>query len=289
MSRIYPYAGFWRRVVALLLDSLIVSIPCLILYAVVMLCQALYLGGKADIMHKNPQALFAVMGGMLVCQIAFFILFWLYFAFLESGEKQATFGKRVMGIKVVGANGDRISFARATGRFFGKYVSGFILNFGYCMAGFTKKRQALHDLMAETYVVQADFQPGQEKPELAFSIGGLIASIVVAIAPFIFFFAALMMGIIFIAGVDAAEADHSASLRRLYVTQAKAQMRSLSLNNNTELPITKNISYSKTPSGYRAEFTDTEGNRFVLLNKSGEYDVCCAEGKCELLDEEKCN
>lgn len=297
MSRIYPYAGFWRRAVALMIDSIILSIPAVLLYALIMLSITLGLASRQNALSQSGDAslagALAVVGGTFFFQVAFFVLFWLYFAFMESGKKQATFGKRVMGIKVVGANGERISFARATGRFFGKYVSGLILNFGYCMAGFTKKRQALHDLMAETYVVQADFLPGQEKPELAFSVGGLVASIVVAVAPFVFFFAALLLGVLFVAGAEAAS-DSPSSVeeikRRMYVTQAKAQMFSLSLDNKTKLPMTEhNISYSKTSDGYRAEFTDTEGNRFVLLNKNGGYDACCAEGNCELIDEEKCN
>jgi uncharacterized RDD family membrane protein YckC len=50
-------------------------------------------------------------------------------------------------------NGNRISFARANGRFFGKWVSGMIMNIGYLMAGFTEKKQALHDILAGCLVV----------------------------------------------------------------------------------------------------------------------------------------
>ncbi len=300
MSRIYPYAGFWRRAVALLIDSIIISIPAVIIYALIMLSVSLRLATHQELLRQSSEAgaagILTVMGGMLLFQIAFLVFFWLYFALLESGKKQATFGKRAMGIKVVGADGGRISFLRATGRLFGKYVSGLILNFGYCMAGFTKKRQALHDLMADTYVVQDEFQPGQEKPVLTFSVGGLIASIIVSLTPVIFFFAAMLIGLIFIASAEN-EPNNPPSLdsieRQLHVTHAKAKMLSLALEpekNKTKLPLTENDTlFSKTAQGYRAEFTDKEGNRFVLLNQNGGYDVCCEEGRCELIDEEKCN
>jgi uncharacterized RDD family membrane protein YckC len=78
---------------------------------------------------------------------------WLYEAFMLSSEWQATVGKRAMNMVVTGVDGTRISFARATGRHFAKYLSAFILGVGFIMAFFTAKRQALHDLIAETLVV----------------------------------------------------------------------------------------------------------------------------------------
>jgi len=58
-----------------------------------------------------------------------------------------------MSIVVTGADGGRISFARATGRHFAKWISGLILFIGFIMAAFTEKRQGLHDMIAETLVV----------------------------------------------------------------------------------------------------------------------------------------
>jgi len=78
---------------------------------------------------------------------------WLYEAFMLSSEWQATVGKRAMSIVVTGMDGGRISFARATGRHFAKYVSAFIIGIGFFMAAFTARKQALHDMMAETLVI----------------------------------------------------------------------------------------------------------------------------------------
>jgi len=86
--------------------------------------------------------------------VLFFVGPWLYEAFMLSSEWQATVGKRAMSIVVTGIDGQRISFARATGRHFAKYISTFLLCIGYIMAAFTSKKQALHDLIAETLVVQ---------------------------------------------------------------------------------------------------------------------------------------
>jgi len=80
---------------------------------------------------------------------------WIYEAAMESSAKQATLGKMALGLKVTDVEGRRISFARATGRHFAKYISGMILLIGYIMAGFTARKQALHDMIAGTLVIRA--------------------------------------------------------------------------------------------------------------------------------------
>jgi uncharacterized RDD family membrane protein YckC len=77
---------------------------------------------------------------------------WIYEAGMESSSRQATLGKMALGLKVTDIWGKRISFARATGRHFAKYLSGAILMIGYIMAAFTARKQALHDILAETLV-----------------------------------------------------------------------------------------------------------------------------------------
>ena len=79
---------------------------------------------------------------------------WLYCTLMESSRYQATLGKIVVGAIVTDLNGNRISFARANGRFFGKWISGAIFDIGFLMAAFTEKQQALHDIIAGTLVIQ---------------------------------------------------------------------------------------------------------------------------------------
>jgi uncharacterized RDD family membrane protein YckC len=68
--------------------------------------------------------------------------------------KGATVGKMAMGLKVTDMEGNQISFLRASYRYFGKFLSSMILLIGYIMAGFTEKKQALHDIMANCLVVK---------------------------------------------------------------------------------------------------------------------------------------
>jgi len=71
---------------------------------------------------------------------------------MESSSYQATLGKMIFGMKVTDLNGNRISFERATGRHFAKWLSGLVLCIGYIMVGFTERKQGLHDLLAGTLV-----------------------------------------------------------------------------------------------------------------------------------------
>ena len=79
---------------------------------------------------------------------------WIYEAAMESSSKQATLGKMALRLKVTDEHGSRISFARASARYFSKILSRMILMIGYIMAGFTARKQALHDMIAGTLVVR---------------------------------------------------------------------------------------------------------------------------------------
>jgi uncharacterized RDD family membrane protein YckC len=121
------YGGFWERFGAAFLDGLILIIPNFLF---------LYIAGDG-------------FGNILSL-----VLSWLYYASLESGTAQATFGKRAMGLKVVTSGGHRISFGQATGRYFGKILSALILLIGYLVMIWDEKKQTLHDKMANTLVVK---------------------------------------------------------------------------------------------------------------------------------------
>jgi uncharacterized RDD family membrane protein YckC len=140
------YGGFWIRFVAAFLDGIIVE--------TVMLPVAFVLGGMigvASIATRMPAGGARIVG-MIVGLALGIVASWIYEAAMESSAKQATLGKMIFNLQVTDLNGQRISFARASGRHFGKYVSGMILLIGYIMAGFSEKKQALHDLLANTLV-----------------------------------------------------------------------------------------------------------------------------------------
>jgi uncharacterized RDD family membrane protein YckC len=80
---------------------------------------------------------------------------WLYYALSESSSWQATPGKKILNLKVTDLSGQPISFGRASGRFFAKIITGMIpLAIGYIMAGFTEKKQAIHDMIASCLVLR---------------------------------------------------------------------------------------------------------------------------------------
>lgn len=147
------YAGFWIRFVAYVIDGFLLGtvssflvLPLLGLVGINI--PMLESGNTED--WLGIIAIIASLGTAIY--LTTFILGWLYFALLESGSRQASIGKMAVGVKVVGINGERISFGRASLRYFGKYVSGAIMMIGYIMAAFTENKQALHDYIANTFV-----------------------------------------------------------------------------------------------------------------------------------------
>jgi uncharacterized RDD family membrane protein YckC len=83
------------------------------------------------------------------------VLGWLYYAGMESSEHQGTLGKMALGLVVTDINGQRLSFGRASGRFFARIITSFVpLGIGFIMAGFTEKKQALHDMIASCLVLR---------------------------------------------------------------------------------------------------------------------------------------
>ena len=164
------YAGFWLRFVAILIDGIIISFVesvIIIFFMLIMfVISASHYSFNSISNYPFNEECFSdyfnqsiIMGLFMVIGLMFLGAFlitikWLYYALMESSKHQATIGKLALGLKVTDMNGQRISFARATGRYFGKIISGMILLIGYIMAGFTEKKQALHDIMANCLVVK---------------------------------------------------------------------------------------------------------------------------------------
>jgi uncharacterized RDD family membrane protein YckC/Tfp pilus assembly major pilin PilA len=142
------YGGFWRRAAALMLDGLILGVPMWIILGAIMGAMGVFSGGG------SPDTLaFILGGGLLIVQLGFILIYWFYNAKLESGPKQATIGKRLVGLYVETADtSQRVGFGRATGRFFAKSFLSGIAGIGYLMVAFTGRRQGLHDFVATTVV-----------------------------------------------------------------------------------------------------------------------------------------
>lgn len=138
------YAGFWIRFAAYFLDYIITYVGGSIV--------GFILGFMIGMVGGQTEAMEVAAG--LVALLGSLVTTWLYFALMESSSRQATLGKMACGLIVTDIEGRRISFGRATGRFFGKFISGLILAIGFIMAAFTERKQALHDMMANTLVLK---------------------------------------------------------------------------------------------------------------------------------------
>lgn len=152
LIRFVSYAGFWKRVAAYLVDGIVFGIPSMIVFVAVTFMMS----------RGSSNYIFSVEDGMnmLILFLIFWIANWLYFAFMESSETGATLGKKALGLRVTDMNGNPVTFARASGRYFGKIVSGLIFYIGFMMAGFTDRKQALHDMMAGTLVLDVQSPRG---------------------------------------------------------------------------------------------------------------------------------
>ncbi len=148
------YAGFWMRFFAALLDAIIVFVITLVIF--IPLGIILGIVGAAGAMSGGETDIAQMVEGPLMAlnYVVSIALQWLYEAGLTASAKQATLGKLALGIKVTDLDGKRISFGRASGRHFAKYLSTIILLIGYLMQPFTQKKQALHDILAGTLVVK---------------------------------------------------------------------------------------------------------------------------------------
>ncbi|MCB9357553.1 MAG: RDD family protein [Calditrichaeota bacterium] len=149
------YAGFWLRFVAHMIDQIVLSAVMLVFYGFAILANIGVIADLAQADEPSLEHILAFIGPWIVVGFMAAIMQWLYYALMESSSHRATLGKLALSLAVTDMDGETISFARATGRYFGKIISGLILMIGYIMAGVTQKKQALHDLMAGTLVVRS--------------------------------------------------------------------------------------------------------------------------------------
>jgi len=147
------YAGFWLRFVAWIIDRIVLQIASSIL----LLPFGASLGLRQFLRNhppSSPEELFPLFTSMGRIFLLTTVLTWLYYALLESSVWQATLGKKALGLEVTDLAGSRIQFGRATGRYFARWLSLMTIGIGYIMAGFTEKKQALHDIVAGTLVIR---------------------------------------------------------------------------------------------------------------------------------------
>lgn len=145
------YASIWERLIAGIIDILIISIVSVIF-------EALFAGEEFSFDNYQVYDYYGNAKKYDVFSIVFLVFSWFYFAVSESSGLQATLGKQIFGIYVADKNGNPISPWKATLRIFAKimlvffpYFSGFI---GFIIAIFTKRRQGLYDFISGTVVLK---------------------------------------------------------------------------------------------------------------------------------------
>ena len=153
------YAGFWLRFVAIIIDGIIIGVAQS--FIIVPLLAAVGFGfasGAENMDFSDPEqaaglvaTIAAFIGGYWILAMCIQIL---YFTFMESSKFQATIGKMALGLIVTDMNGGKLDFSKAFIRNLCKIISNVTLLIGYIMAGFTEKKQALHDMIASTLVVK---------------------------------------------------------------------------------------------------------------------------------------
>ena len=136
------YAGFWTRFGAIAIDGFILWIVNLILF--------IPLGIFMPTSNENPFATLSFMPLLMLLQYAIPAAYDTWFV----GKYGATPGKMACKIKVVVADGTPVTYSRALGRHFAKWLSSIIMGIGFIMAAFDDERRTLHDRICETRVVR---------------------------------------------------------------------------------------------------------------------------------------
>jgi uncharacterized RDD family membrane protein YckC len=148
----FTYGGFWIRVVAKILDSIIIGIVGVglnMLVAKVVLGSPNYFGRALMKYNAHDRLVYQAISfplgiGLAIAYACFFILRW-----------DATPGKMALGLKLVRSDGERLTVGRIVGRYFSEWLSAIILCMGYVMVAFDDQKQALHDRICDTRVIRA--------------------------------------------------------------------------------------------------------------------------------------
>ncbi|EMR03011.1 RDD family protein [Cesiribacter andamanensis] len=144
------FAPFWKRLVAIALDYLLINVALSFIIALVVMVG--WAGEGPTVVERGDDLVRDLSESFGPAQLLIVLGYWLYFALMHSSAWGATVGKRAMGLYVVDTDGHRLSFIQATLRFLGKILSVFTFFIGFVLAAFHPQHQALHDLLAKTHV-----------------------------------------------------------------------------------------------------------------------------------------
>jgi uncharacterized RDD family membrane protein YckC len=154
------YAGFWKRFLAWLLDKIILGTINWIILVPILAAIGITSSGFpfSDLMNNPDEVDIAALVGIItamagVAMVIQTLVNVLYHSFFESSKFQGSIGKMALSIIVTDTNGTKLDFTKALVRNLCKIISDLTFTVGYIVAGFTEKKQALHDIIAGTLVV----------------------------------------------------------------------------------------------------------------------------------------
>jgi uncharacterized RDD family membrane protein YckC len=153
------YAGFGQRLVAIIIDSIIIGVVQSFVFIPILAAMGLgFASGAENMDMSDPDQAAGMIGTIMASMGAIWILAMviqvLYFTFMESSKTQATIGKMALGLKVTDLEGNKLDFSKALIRNLCRLISNFTMLIGYIIAAFTEKKQALHDMIAGTLVLK---------------------------------------------------------------------------------------------------------------------------------------
>jgi uncharacterized RDD family membrane protein YckC len=176
-----PYAGFWRRLAAALVDSVIVGIAALVPGFIVGIVFGICMVAAPEEVRYGLRQLSSVVSGLSGALLAIG-----YYGYFESQQNGETLGRKALGIRLITESGLPITFGKSALRHLCRYLSGLILSIGYFIQVGSAKRQALHDSMTGTLVVrvreQATWVPWAINGAYGLLVVGFTALIFVVIA-----------------------------------------------------------------------------------------------------------
>ena len=153
------YAGFWMRFLALIIDGIIIGVVRWIIILPILASMGMGMASEIQSLDADdPSTALPILGTIMafagISALISTVIWIVYYTLMETSKYQGTVGKIALGLIVTDANGNKLDFSKALIRNICKIISSMILCIGYIMAGFTEKKQGLHDLIAGTLVVK---------------------------------------------------------------------------------------------------------------------------------------
>ena len=148
LSGEFHYGGFWIRFLAKMLDSFILSSVSILFLMLSFFLEFWNFPGSDKTSSIKPTYNIIVS----IVELCIAIGYSIYFV----GKFGATPGKMICKLKIITAEGEPVSYGRATARFFAEMLSSFTMTIGYLMAVFNDEKKTLHDIICNTRVIRTD-------------------------------------------------------------------------------------------------------------------------------------